>query len=661
MPTELQDYSRQVAAQIRIPFRGTVAENCQRFRFVGSGYDAIPPEQNRHFELDSARQCTGPLAALQDSQVRIVHIIGATQVLKSLNGDVFLIYSIEHEQLPFLVLFEDDPKAELFCGRRLMDTIKAHPHIARMLDETKKESRHNVTGTWIKFIGFELLVAGLNDGNVSTLEWPRIWVSEAWIHGNDGLLFKAFKRADHFPDTCKILNESQASIAGTDLHTAVKDAHQAPLTWKCPACGGEQTWEWRHWSFKRPDDFKSTVPDSTAKPGTYGGMRWLDDEGLSIDRKAESAWWACIWCDHRIEDRHEVRMQLRETYRQDYQIERNDVRFSPSEVCFVVPWEAAVINRFKTTVRRFLIAKRAKEQGNELLLQDWFLQDRAYFYEKGQTTARELAPVAGSYDPKEKIPNQHSVNMLVDVQKDINAGPDDDVAGSFWVIIEAVDTAGNSWDLGRWFLTSWDELIALQRKFSIPCGRVCIDGRKWTTTIMRMAAENSEVVKEKTIYGREFHNRRGWMIFLGDDAAFFRWDRVSKPYSRPHAHPQRIVLDGRTISVVIHTHQWSNLAVSDQLHDIMLGSEGMPKIRTVARDQLDERTQAKEVGDFTYERQINAEYRTVKRGKSYWEKKRPENHYLDCRKMGLVRKMMDGLCGSVVDDMRVEETAKEAK
>lgn len=262
-PLSAQDYqarAERLAARFRPPFRGGLPENCARFRFVGGGYKAMPSEQNGQFQIASARQCAGPMAALVDDGVRVVHVIGATQVLKSMVGDCYLIYSLEHERLPFLVLFEDDGKADLFCSMRLMDTIKHHPELANVLDAARKDSRHNITGTWIKFPGYEMLAVGMNEGNVSSISWPRIWVSEAWQHGSDGLLEKAFKRADRFADTCKILNESQAAVAGTDLHRAVSRAHPVPLTWCCPACGGVQTWEWKHWSFKRPDDFAPRLP-----------------------------------------------------------------------------------------------------------------------------------------------------------------------------------------------------------------------------------------------------------------------------------------------------------------------------------------------------------------------------------------------------------------
>ncbi len=94
------------------PFRGGIVENCARFKFVGSGYDGMPKDQEGQFRIDSARQCAGPMAALTDDAVRITHVIGATQVLKSMDGDAWVVWSVEHERKSFLILFEDDPKAE---------------------------------------------------------------------------------------------------------------------------------------------------------------------------------------------------------------------------------------------------------------------------------------------------------------------------------------------------------------------------------------------------------------------------------------------------------------------------------------------------------------------------------------------------------------------
>ena len=68
-----------------------------------------------------------------------------------------------------------------------------HPGMSGAIIEQQKDNRFKITQTKIKLPGASLFVEGLNDGNVSTFSWPVLWVSEAWQHGNDGLLFKAFK------------------------------------------------------------------------------------------------------------------------------------------------------------------------------------------------------------------------------------------------------------------------------------------------------------------------------------------------------------------------------------------------------------------------------------------------------------------------------------
>ena len=64
----------------------------------------------------------------------------------------------------------------------------------------------------------------------------------------------------------------------------------------------------------------------------------------------------------------------------------------------------------------------------------------------------------------------------------------------------------------------------------------------------------------------------------------------------PHEHRVTVFVNNRSVSVPVYTYQWSNLSVSDQLHEIMLGGEGMPKIQSLSREQLDPATRNKEAG-----------------------------------------------------------------
>ena len=97
--------------------------------------------------------------------------------------------------------------------------------------------------------------------------------------------------------------------------------------------------------------------------------------------------------------------------------------------------------------------------------------------------------------------------------------------------------------------------------------------------------------------------------------------------------------------VVIPMYRWSNLSVKDQLHGLLIGGEGKPRFVSLARNQCSAATQMKEQGDLTYERQMSAEIRMESKGKPYWEKLRPNNHYWDLACMRVVRMAMDNLLG----------------
>ncbi len=518
-------------------YRGDLVDNAKRFKFRGSGYDAMPKEQNGHFQIETARQIAGPLRAMLDDSVRICHVIGATQVLKSMVGDNWLMYWFEHVLLPMLVVFEDDGKAELFCSRRLMDTLKDHPEIKKLLAESIRENRHNVTGTWVKIAGAELLVCGLNEGNVSTLSWPAVWVSEAWQHGNDGLLQKALKRTDRYPKTYKILNESQAGEIGSDLHAAVNVAHPVPLEWNCPACGGVQTWEWPHWNHRRKADFipreqkkvsvitiggETGFVSTQPTPGSYAGMRFgtkisgnvLEDDGddLSDEQKSRMAYWECIWCGHRINDTRAERLAICETYRQEYRVLDTSravpVMRTPEQVVFTIPYEAAFDNPFKKTVANFLAAKAAKKMGQTLKMRDWFLSERAVFYDEKLDVHRSVMVSLSSYDPakyRELMGDKfHCVSMTVDCHKALDAKEDEPRIGMFWFEARAFEKLGHSIQLARGWVSSWELVKAQQLFWKVPAPRVFVDCAWMLDQVAEAAVRFHDMVAGKA--GTQYEN-----------------------------------------------------------------------------------------------------------------------------------------------------------
>lgn len=613
---------RKGKSAIGTTFRGSIADNAKRFRLVGGAYASMPKEQDGYFDINSARHLTGILEALLDPNVREIIVIGAVQVLKSVCGDIWTPYVIEHVQRNMLILFETDGKALSFCDARLMVTIKNHPYISKMLEEV---SRHDATKTEIKINGVTVKVGGMNDSNCSSLSWPIIWISEAYQHGSDGLLEKGIRRAEAFPNDSKIFIESRAGLAGEDLHSRAQRAHPVPLTWACPHCGGRQTWE-----------FHQTRDD-----GSYAGMKF--DDGDNIRERAATSRWVCLHCRKDIPDTKSMREQIALTYRQDYKI--NGV--SPRAVCFYLPRESATRNTFEKSTSSYLAAKEAKDNGSDVKLQDWYMEERAIFFEQRLTTPVVVTQASG-YDPLISIPDEDSRQLVIDVQQDLKVK---DTPGSFWAEVFAADKKGNSFQLERGFYKSWQELDELQKRWKISNQFVAIDGRKWLPEILKQVAAR-RVWMNATLYGQKSLVPVCWTVLMGDSARHFPWDegtnRNYKVFSRANRVFEYITnLEGKRECIPVNIIRWSNPSVKEQLFNLRIGGEGRPKFEVLQHGQLSPEMQKKETGDFSYDKQMDSETPIVKNGKTIYVEVQPgrPNHYLDCGGMRVTQLARRGLAG----------------
>lgn len=641
-------------------FRGEIWENAARFKLVGKAYESLPPNQNGYFKIESIRHLEGPLRALLDPNVRIVFIIGATQVGKSVAGDIWIPYIMEHCPRNILVLFETDAKAKTFADARLMQTIKNHPVLKNILAQV---SRHDATKTIINLPSMFMEICGLNDSNTSTLSWPIIWISEAWQSLSNGLLKKAMKRADKFPNDCKILIESQAGAEGEDLHLESKSAHQVHLSWACPLCGGRQTWECANeFGTQRPDDF---VTNGKARAGEYAGMKFAAEiaegrEPFSIDERARTAEWECYHCGERIKDTRANRQAIMDSYQQDYKIlAENGERISPSAVCFVIPREAACGNTFEDSVKSYLTAKDAQNFGNLLPIQNWYQSERAIFYSP-KMTLTAVPIITGSYDVTGAIPNERARLFYVDCQMN----PETKTIGHFWYESWAVDKFANIFQLARGYAESWEEWIAVQRKLKIPNKNVGLDGGNWLYEILDMAASKWEISEEQ-IGRKRIKIRSTWKVFIGNGKLkSFRWDdKQWRAVSQPSYYPRQIQLPDKSFATLqIPVYNWSNLSIKDQMATLRAGGEGKPKITVLPFSALSKTTQQKEVGDLAYAKQISVEYRTRKSGKDIWLEAKPScNHYGDTGCGLLSMASLGGLIGHIVAPDESVQAVREEK
>ena len=612
-------------------YRGTIAENARRFRLVGKAYEAMPPEQNGYFDLASARHLAGPLRALQDPAVRIVMIIGATQVLKSVVGDIWVPYVMEHLQRNLLVLFEDDPKAKNYCEVRLMPTVKNHPAIADVLREDV--DRFDNKKTFIKLPTSTTQVGGLNEGNVSTLSWPCIWISEAWQHKSDGLLAKAIKRADRFPHDAKILIESQPGLAGEDLEVLARTAHPVPLTWACPYCGGRQAWDF---SRLRPQDFIPLPPLTfppgelplpvPPQPGTYSGMKFDAAEKTVAGKlvkvpmadRARSARWECYHCGAEIADTPPLRRQLAESYEQDYTIERDGFRFAPSVVCFYLPKEAHVTNSFEKSALAYLSAKEELDlTGNEIPYRDWWMAERARFWAK-DSGAVINALATTPYDPESEFPNELCRALFVDVQK-----------GYYWYAAFAIGSDFSIRQLAFDTALNTDDIFAVQQKWKIAHHRVFFDSHYEPEQTKQNCAKYRARVTLS--FGRRQATKWVcWNTMVGMGREEFRspLDELNHPVKYPPNRRSFPTPDG---PVLVETYLFSNLICSDMARNYRDGVNA-PAAEFLADD-------ATKPEKLRWSQQVQAERRTEVRNEKTgkyeerWVRLRPENHGWDLLKM----------------------------
>lgn len=678
-------------------FRGSITDYV-RSVWLGSGYlgdwaltnlcrncrSKGGVEKCRHFEIDTARHLAGPFKAIQDPNVRMVMILKAAQTAGSLVWDMTLHYLLVHGPYKRIkVLMDCDKKAQKYCVERLMDTLRANPDIAPLLPTGA--ARFGVTDTAMRLLnGKTLFVGGLNESNVSSLPADVMVLDEGWLHQADGLMKKGVDRLKQTSNG-KIIVVGQAGNVKEDQDDIWNGLDvRVPVTWLCPLCRHRQQFEFQK---KRPEDFRPATdfaplipclvpPMEPPNPGTFVGFKIgkkISELNSADDIKAACADTRieCYACGFEIQDTRQMRQWLNDSYDQEYQLTAPDgSKYTPPgfEVGFWNPDPASMFVPFGKTMVRYINAFKAKELGNIIELRDFYLSCWAQPWDPdAEQKNRNLDLVTGSYetDPTRLMSNFHSRNMSVDSQKKLDAGPQEDVVGSFWYVVREFDRLGNSLQRARGFARSWDEVLAVQKFWKVPNARLVIDCSKWGPQIEMVAAMNFELVTPSIpnpLNGRRDPFASGWRLFYGDKRAEFKIDgKPSAVSSGAETRMYKVERDGKTYVFRLFRYRWSNIAYEMQLDAILSKTPGMPHWESLPREglrlpngQLDEVTLAKEADILTFEQQMGARYKTKVRGVDKMEDiKGREAHYRDCELMLLVRASQDNLLGHVQNPIEV--------
>jgi hypothetical protein len=267
------------------------------------------------------------------------------------------------------------------------------------------------------------------------------------------------------------------------------------------------------------------------------------------------------------------------------------------------------------------------------------------------------------------MPNHHCRQMTVDSHKAADAGTNEARIGTFWFECREFDKRGNSIQLARGFLPSWELVAAQHRYWKIPCSRVFIDCSWMPSQVEEAATKYFEVVtpdkKIAATYGDQFAlpfasawrlaegsggNRR---LTIGGKGAAYMLNQMPQRKSATDR-------GGRLWNMFLWKLTWSNLYFEMQFDSILSGGVDVTWA-TLTRDRLIivdaagnpsqellQMTLDRERDNSTYEQQLQSRYFND-RSKKYedFDKQSRPTEYRDTGLMQLAGIAQDGLLGHV--------------
>jgi Phage terminase large subunit gpA, ATPase domain len=548
-----------IASAWQLPFRGEIYEYAGAAVNLQQGYAV-----KGAFDINTARHLIEPLQAIRNQRVRLVSIQAAVQTLKSLVADIVVPYWIEHDPGDILWLFEDDPKAKLYADSRAMPLIRSIPAIHAMLQGVE---RHEKTKTKIKFSHCNLVLAGLNEGNVQSISWRYVILDEAWMARANGLIRQAKDRTKQYPDSKKILILGQGGWEDEDADLEHKQTDMRELHYACPAC-----------SYSQPFDLSRLRDEHHPNPtlrGSYSGLSWDTNEitkpggRWNLTEVHKTAHYRCFACDHRIEDTPAVRRRLNDSY---HFVATNPGGL-PGHVGFHWPAEASMRIPFGDVVVKYLKAKtQAEELAYRLPLQEFFQKDRAVTWSEAITD--EHRPIVHEpYDIQSDWPEEAHRLLIVDCQRDL---------AKFFCTVYAVALTGEVRELARTAAASFDEVAAKQTEWKVKDQQVFLDCGYQMTKVLSECVRHGHVGTVR-IGGKERKLWLCWNGLKGSGQEMWAHKNPRTGLSEYRIYSPRKFYDvnlGKAKSAKTPRapwYEWSNLHCKDLLRARRDADPGLPK------------------------------------------------------------------------------------
>lgn len=649
------------------PFRGQIWELCADAP-MGKGHN----NGGKPFDIETACYLREPLMAMRDPSMRKVVCKAGVKTMKTFAVEMAGAERIVNGQGDVTLYMADEEMAKDHAKGRFNDWLVGVPSIAKMIGTIA--SRHDETTTELYFPGKTFRIWPANYSSTQNINLETVIVCDAHCIGNTGLIEQIIQRTTQYPHTKKIIIESQGSNYRDDFDRQYEDTDKRGLHVRCPLCNSSQPFLWRH---ERQRDFIAIPPVSVpsldhaawiahhtpiliSDARKFCGMQRGDGEvklpngEYDESRILSGTYYECFHCGGRWDDDGEfgpTRIALDRS--SHYVPTRHNAVVSHAGF----NWPK-FINRRQIWGDNMLDYLKAKQEdlkyGSKELLKQWVQKYEARTWSPSEGRA-VIQVSAGDYEvPEGAIPDEVGRAGGIDCQQDpgLTAATGKSSIGHFWAVFRAIDKRGDSLQLHRGYHYSWDSWIETQKKFGVRNDMIGIDGGQWLHDVIDMAAKKilpyKVRVKKRGQWVEETH-WKVWTVLTGDDKYSYEWpDGRMRYVSTGKIYTREIEVKSQRATVQIFVHRWSNLGIKDMLKALVTGGDGRAKFKWLAHSQLSPENQLKEIDDLTYEKQMDAEWRTSKKsGTPIWEKLRPDNHYNDCECECLAVFDLQGMMGGI--------------
>lgn len=498
--------------------------------------------------------------ALRDPSVRDVVNMTGVQCLKTLIGELWLLWCIVENPGPTQWLQPTDGEAKEHAQERFLPLVEGFPVVHRFYTD----NRHDKTTTFLRFQHMTLRMEGCGQGNlqrksIKNQMRSEVWQADKWKRGR---LNEASSRLTQFVHNSKSYTESQpghvAELEVDDMHAAYLAGDQNVWHFPCLSCGRFQPF---HWSHVRED-------------GSRAGMRWETSERT---RRESGEWrWSelvqtvryeCIYCGHAHADDPLTRRRMT--------VDGRHVAMNPDAPATVrsFNWgQLAMPNLswFETRiggVKNFLVANEQAKRGHEKPLIEFFQKvvgepydPDKHIYTQRLQTVDLMTDDSGAFE-FQGVKFTHRF-MAVDVQAD-----------HFWSLVEAYSDRGDSVALEAAQLWTWEEVEEMRERHDVKHVDVSVD----------VSHRRTEVITECALHGEEVEHQGRvywvcWSALQGDDSESFtcktKGKRVSLPYSWPPVegdplqglgkrHPRAKEFLGGNTRKSCAIIKWSNPTIKD--------------------------------------------------------------------------------------------------